>query len=591
MLYLQIEMITLVSNKKSPALDQIPIITEIISLDEFIDGKFYNENYLIIDGFETALFVEPKTKFLDHKIVDGVFWFFTEDDYKETDKEYFIELSNFIFETILLPERKKVQTTIIFELNQLRNLLSFKEGLIHFNQKVDIVYFLMDQDYLYEFDLNYFNYLYDNNNGDLMSLLQLMHLSESELDFFSKLKTYTDVKLNFKSKGLVEKKYNKNSFNQFYKRIDLKSDNKSEIDYYLLLFYSYLLKYKSDKSYLNTITIDGLNEQNSKFFTKGFLTKYSNPINNLFVVENYLSDIKLKNIDFEEAQDLVFPIKGNSIQYSYNGSDSTTGRIYTISDGGYQSLQTLPKERKKILIAEPGCFLIEFDYKTFEFNLLYQLAGIKIDKNKDHHMDMIKFIFSDKVLEDENKELYRKLGKQINYALIYGMNIEGLVDSILDDFFTEEDRQILEDSLVLEVRDLLKRKIKTSELFEIRDKLTQKILHSFHSNSQILKNYFNRFIHVSKSHAVLNNYIQSIAADFLCLKICMIIDLLDINSLDKKKNKILLQNHDSILLQLEAKVIDSSDILENIINIVDCQINDLVGISTFGYGDNWGEIS
>lgn len=584
-------MITFVTNKRGDSLESIPIITEIINLEYYLEGLYHKDNYIIVDGFETALFINPSCKYINHLISDKLYWFFQEDDYIDTDKNYFSELTNFIFEKILLQELTKINIQVVYDLIQLKDCLN-QEILIHSNERNDILYLLVNSKIIYEIDLNYFSYLYDECPKDLLSILnKSKHFNQKEIeDFLSSIKTYEDVKLQFKTEGLVEKKYNKKHFLDFFSLYKRNNDSINQINYLLLIFYSKLTSYrKTDRTEIK-INISGLNESNSLIFTPDFINKnYTNSIRNIIEVEKYLSSIEIKNIDFEAAFDMNFPQKGKYIKYTYNGSDSTTGRIYTSTESNTQSLQTLPKTKRHILKAEPNCFLIEVDYKTFEFNLLFQLAGLSIDENKDPHFDLIQHIFSDRQVSKKDLESYRNLGKKINYAFIYGMNIETLVDSIIEEDFNQE-IDIEEGNLVFELRDLLKRKILSTEVFEVANTVTDILKPQYNLHTGLILNYFNRYIHVQKPHALLNNYIQSIAADFICFKIRMIIELLKSKKVNLSRNKILLQNHDSVLIQLESKIIESSDIVEDILNIMECSINQLKGFVKFNFGKHWGEI-
>ena len=56
------------------------------------------------------------------------------------------------------------------------------------------------------------------------------------------------------------------------------------------------------------------------------------------------------------------------------------------------------------------------------------------------------------------------------------------------------------------------------------------------------------------------------------------------------QNKIILQNHDSILLQLSEKDIEGSNILETILEIMTRPIGGLKGRIEYKYGANWRDM-
>ena len=91
------------------------------------------------------------------------------------------------------------------------------------------------------------------------------------------------------------------------------------------------------------------------------------------------------------------------------------------------SLQTLSKDKRDILKAEPNCYLIEFDYDAFEYNILLDLLGIP--KTKDPHTDTLKFL---------GLNVDRSIGKSINYSSLYGSSPEKVCENLLNDPITAD---------------------------------------------------------------------------------------------------------------------------------------------------------
>jgi DNA polymerase-1 len=90
----------------------------------------------------------------------------------------------------------------------------------------------------------------------------------------------------------------------------------------------------------------------------------------------------------------------------------------------------LPKEVRKVLIPddEENVF-IEFDWSQQELRILAALSQepVFLDcfaRNEDLHKRVISEMFHKPVLEVTDEE--RKVGKTINYALIYGQEAPGL---------------------------------------------------------------------------------------------------------------------------------------------------------------------
>jgi DNA polymerase-1 len=138
------------------------------------------------------------------------------------------------------------------------------------------------------------------------------------------------------------------------------------------------------------------------------------------------SVIKIKNV-----QTLVKSLKIISkkldlqcrIHPEFNQSTCPTGRIYSY-------IQNLPKEVRQVLIpdAEENLF-VELDWSQQELRILGALSQepVFLDcfaKEEDLHKRVISEMFHKPVLEVTNEE--RKLGKTINYALIYGQEAPGL---------------------------------------------------------------------------------------------------------------------------------------------------------------------
>lgn len=287
----------------------------------------------------------------------------------------------------------------------------------------------------------------------------------------------------------------------------------------------------------------------------------------LFNVEDYLNSTKIYGVntrsvdlDFKKDKD------GFYLQYEYSGAENTTGRIFTINLNGHQALQNLPKSDRKVIKAETGCVLIEIDYKGFEFAILSSMLSIPLED--DPHKKMIDNLFPDKNLD-------RSLGKDINYSIIYGKTIETIARELIEKFPEENYKEI-------------ESKLKSQEIFQKASLLTTMLRkYNYKRNRMLLKNYFNRWIKVEKDWALLNNFIQSTGVDFLCLKFNQVTKLL---STVGHKNKILIQNHDSILLQLEDKLIDNSTLFEEILNIMETPFEVIKVQIEYTVGRNWGEM-
>lgn len=303
---------------------------------------------------------------------------------------------------------------------------------------------------------------------------------------------------------------------------------------------------------------------------------------NLFLAENYFNDIQIYNLEQSPKYDFNFKKDedGNYyVQYEYNASESLTGRMFPTNLQTYQPLQTLPKEDRYLLKAEKNCTLIEYDYKNFELKIIYDTF-----KN-ENYSDTVTQIIT--MPEDPHKEICellkidpiknRSFGKSINYAIVYGMSVEHLVDMILEKFNLD--------------KFFVCNTITSYPFYEISKTLKQKIKNKIVdiNNKKLIYTITGRLIKFEKEHAVLNNYIQSIASDILYKKIKDILEIFHINKLSKK-NKIILQNHDSLLLQIENSVIIKTDIVEQINKVMQEAMFCFSPKVEFKSGTNWGEL-
>jgi len=270
-----------------------------------------------------------------------------------------------------------------------------------------------------------------------------------------------------------------------------------------------------------------------------------------------LSSYQSDNTLFES---LLKQEEDGHVYQQYNGTDKVTGRMYAKGSG--YSLQTLTKNIRNIIIAEPDCYLVEFDYKYFEYGLLQQLCDIPT--NGDPHKQLAIELFG--------SAKFRDIAKGINYGTLYGKSFQ----------LTVQDLLVLPD-LTISEEELTK---KLKELSKPVERLKKQLIKELKDNGYVV-NPFDRQIVPEKDHAVLNNYIQSTAADMVIVK------LLKIREYLKKYdpiNHIVLQNHDSILLNLKMLDVEETDIaydLKMILEEFECDLDGKVSVK---YGQNWRDI-
>jgi hypothetical protein len=290
-----------------------------------------------------------------------------------------------------------------------------------------------------------------------------------------------------------------------------------------------------------------------------------------YQIETSLSQIKIKvneerikelASDDENtiAQNIYKAIENGYITQKYNGTDKITGRIYPTSTGF--SLQSLSKNFRDIIVAEPGCILVEFDYKSFEYKLLSQLC--KVNVVDDPHLQLSQLLFKD--------DLHRAEGKNINYSLLYGKSIDGTIEEISK----HPDLKISKEELKVKLLEI------TSPMAGFQKKLDYDL-----KTKGFITNHFGRNIHPEKSWASLNNFFQSSAADILILKLTQLKDVLKNYP---PINKVVLQNHDSILMNLSIETIETTNIANEIKDLLEMPENGIGSKVDLKYGENYRDI-
>jgi len=539
---------TFITNKKENLiLDNNPFI-----LNNKLDTNQYESNQIaLIDGLEyaTSLY-KSEARFDDNKIKENVYW--VENDYKRNEK-----IIQFIYDDFIKEKYNRVDIGTPKELNEIlseidENKLEYIFYIDEIVKKDDlnlicfaIKYENKTSNIFYFIDLNFINYFESTKIDSFNSLLDI-----TDYSVYTKYAIrYKHIRPFLRQKGLVTKTYELSNIIDFIKGIN--NDHLYEI--LLFLFVDFLNKNYDDIE-INSSDV------------------------NLLKVEAYLSNIYITSIDVLKYPSLIFPQRKYGIKYNYNGSYNVTGRIYATDLDKSQALQSLPKDKKDILNAEENCVLIEYDYKSAEFDILLQLCNIKYDEETDLHFKTINQLLKKEITELYTYDEVRSIGKKINYALIYGMELEKVFDTIIYDFKIQDK----------EVKYEIMNNLLNWELIEKVEKFKEGLfIEKVDEINKLLRNYFDRYIKYNKTHAILNNYIQSTVVDLICIKMCKIIKLIRKNKFDRHKNKIILQNHDSILLQLEEDLLKETMIFDEITDIMNEKENDLKGRIRISYGKNW----
>ena len=511
--------------------DEHPLLQTIASVEI---NKFQGNKPILIVGVKKAFELYPNIK-LDSKTIDReklIFYCFSKE---ESEEKYNENLKNFIdncFETLFSA----------WEIININNLKEIKEiSKTVFVYETETILTITTINKIYYINKEIYNFI---NNVHISSIL----IKSILLAIDQNIQLIAWDKFNYFGAYLK-------CFNDYH-----------ELDYLNKMY----KQFKAFNLFIGALCLKWLNdlEKTNKIDLYEFLTWQR-----AYSIEEALSHVKIKvndeilknyaSIETNTTMQTIYAnVVNGYVKQKYNGTNKITGRIY-VKNSEF-SLQTLPQKFKDIIIAEPNCILVEIDYNYFEFALLSQLSDLKIDG--DPHFHLSQEIFGDKE--------HRSIAKTINYGLLYGQSLKGILKNIYEN---HKDIKLSQEDL----------ENKLKEILSYLEPLKKKLEFEYNKNGCI-KNHFMRSIYPEKSFALLNNYIQSTAADFIIIKLEKFFQLFEqYNSL----NKIILQNHDSILFNLRSEDVDNTDIVDKINEILLESENNLKASYKLNYGLNWKDLN
>jgi hypothetical protein len=457
----------------------------------------------LVHTADLAAYLFDDFDYLNNRIRENIYWF-------ETDEE----LDLIIFNRIKDAAKKPIVITELSEFDF--------SGDVFYSCEDEKMYILNDGN-LYHADLRILSRLHQKRIG-------LDYVVEDHWVGFDKLK------ITLKEIGLLDEQYNEHNY--------LKYLAKAEMEHALMYLYKYMWDHRPEIIY----DID---------------SKYDNPYENLLFVENYLTSQPIYNLDINKFDEYELKYGKLPARYVYSGFHTTTGRIYCNSDK-WAPLPNLPKPKRDVLLASPGHYLVEIDFKSFEYDILAQILGLPIVD--DPHTEIY-----DRLVGVPGVPNARDVGKTINYSFIYGMAENRLADEILNKI----------PSLDRGFRDEFLERLREEDIFILARELDDRIKGG--SRNGIIQNFFCRNIQVKKEHATLNNYISSTAADILYIKFREVLDIIG------DGGNIVLQNHDSLLLNLKEEFIES-DKFDQVLEKMKEPVSGIAGRIDFKYGRNWKDM-
>lgn len=147
-------------------------------------------------------------------------------------------------------------------------------------------------------------------------------------------------------------------------------------------------------------------------------------------VLEYRELAKLRSTYLEALPQQINPDTGR-VHTSFSQTGSVTGRLAS-SDPNLQNIpirSELGRKIRKGFIAGPGCVLLSVDYSQIELRIVAHMSGDEtmleaFRHGQDIHAASVAAIFNTPI-EKVSKDM-RRLGKSINFGLVYGMSSFGL---------------------------------------------------------------------------------------------------------------------------------------------------------------------
>ncbi len=303
------------------------------------------------------------------------------------------------------------------------------------------------------------------------------------------------------------------------------------------------------------------------------------------LILEYREIFKLKST-YSEALPKLINLKTQRIHTSFNQTITATGRLSSSNP----NLQNIPakgkfsKEIRTAFIAEKGCKLISVDYSQIELRVIASLANdekmIQAFKNKEDIHIRTAAEINECELNEVTSEM-RQQAKAINFGIIYGMGVYGLVQRT--GISQEKAKKFIEKYFEIhngiknyleEIKKAAKEKGYVETLFGRRRYLPE-------INSKMFQ------IQNAAERMAINMPIQGTAADLI--KIAMI----KINEKIKNKSiKMVLQVHDELVFETEMQYTASlceiiKQEMEQSLETKKFKVPIEVNIKI---GDNWGEM-
>lgn len=298
------------------------------------------------------------------------------------------------------------------------------------------------------------------------------------------------------------------------------------------------------------------------------------------LISQYREVTKLKNTYVDTLPEMVD--ENSRLHTTFNMTTAQTGRLSSLDP----NLQNIPvrtelgKHIRTAFEADPDKVLISADYSQFELRLAAVLAGDKDMIEAFNNDEDIHTLTAADVLGIDPKDVTKQQryeAKAVNFGILYGQGPHGLAEGTGMTF--KAAKEFIDK--YFEVRPKLKEYIKNTREMADKKGYVETLLGRRRPSPDVKSSNF--MVREGAYRAAVNMPLQGTAADLT--KLAMV-------KIDEKITdgcKMLLQIHDSILLECPVKEVDkySKILKETMEHIYDLPVKLKVDIST---GKTWGEL-
>lgn len=263
----------------------------------------------------------------------------------------------------------------------------------------------------------------------------------------------------------------------------------------------------------------------------------------------------------------------------FNQIRTASGRLSSESP----NVQNIPIEygMRDVFIAPEGSKLIVADYSQIELRIMAHITGdsellLSFGKNEDIHAATAARLFNKSLADVTEKD--RKIGKTLNFSLLYGVTAYGLSEQLL---IPQDEAQLLIEKFYEAYPSVKKWQEETIE-FAKRHGYVETLFGRKRTLPAIRsKNYFQR---AGAERIAINHPLQGTQADII--KMAMV-------SISKKTQELdgvhmILQVHDELVFEVDVDHVEEISLLikEEMEGVVSLKVPAIVGV---GVGQTWGQ--